>query len=185
MNYNLNNPLLKLKIYNKINNKLVIKIIIIIISSLLLLLLLKEKFDKAKFILNIYKELKNKNDIIIFMKNKTNFYLETRKRYFKNLNIVYNESNLKTFQDKLNYLIIHESPEYKSNLVDKIKIHEYSKKILGKDICVPILKIYNNINEINLDELPNKFILKCNHGSGMNVFCKDKSNFDITNAKKS
>jgi hypothetical protein len=66
--------------------------------------------------------------------------------YLKRHNIKYKESRLITFQDKINWLIIHESPEYKSNLVDKIKLHEYSKKILGKDICVPIIKIYNNID---------------------------------------
>ena len=42
------------------------------------------------------------------------------------LNQTYNESNLLTIQDKLNYLLIHESPEYKSNIVDKIKLSEYS-----------------------------------------------------------
>ena len=79
--------------------------------------------------------------------------------------------------------MIHESPDYKSNIVDKILVHEYSKKILGKDICVPIIKIYNESEEINLDQLPGKFVLKCNHGSGMNILCNNKSNFDIENAK--
>ncbi len=95
----------------------------------------------------------------------------------------YNESNLITFQDKLNYLLIHESCEYKSLLVDKIRLREYSQKKLGKNICVPVLKIYNNTNEINLDELPEKFVLKCNHGSGMNILVKNKSDFNLENAK--
>lgn len=62
-------------------------------------------------------------------------------------------------------------------------LRNYSKEILGKDICVPILKIYNNIEEINLDELPDKFILKCNHGSAMNILCNNKSEFDLPKAK--
>lgn len=49
--------------------------------------------------------------------------------------------------------------------------------------CVPILKIYNNIEELNLTELPNKFVIKYNHGSGMNILCNNKSNFNIINAK--
>ena len=117
------------------------------------------------------------------MINKTEFYYKQRIKMLKKHKIKYNESKLITFQDKLNYLIIHESPEYKTNLVDKIKIHEYSKKILGKDICVPIIKIYDNSNDINLSELPNKFILKLNHGSGMNIICKDKKKFDFVKAK--
>ena len=80
--------------------------------------------------------------------------------------------------------MIHESPEDKVNIVDKIQLRNYSETILGEDICTPILKIYKNIDEINLDELPEKFVLKCNHGSGMNIFCEDKSKFNISKAKK-
>jgi hypothetical protein len=117
------------------------------------------------------------------MENKTKYYFKYRLKFLKMNNIKYNESNLVTFQDKLNYLLIHENPELKTQYVDKIRIHESTKKIIGKDICVPILKIYNDANEINLDELPNKFLLKLNHGSGMNIICKDKSTFNLNDAK--
>ena len=80
--------------------------------------------------------------------------------------------------------MIHESPEYKSNIVDKIKLHEYSKKILGKDICVPIIKIYNHINKIKLKDLPNKFVLKLNHGSEMNIICNNKSDLNMSKVEK-
>ena len=95
----------------------------------------------------------------------------------------YEESNLITIQDKMNWLLIHESPEYKTKIVDKILLRQYAKKILDKDICPPIIKIYDNVNDINLKELPKKFILKCNHGSGMNIFCRDKYKFNLTSAK--
>ena len=88
-----------------------------------------------------------------------------------------------TIQNKFNYLIVHESPDFKTNLVDKIRLHEYSIIKIGKDICVPIIKIYNDSKEIKLEELPNKFVLKCNHGSGMNILCNNKSNFNIEYAK--
>ena len=62
-------------------------------------------------------------------------------------------------------------------------LHNYSIKKLGKDICVPNIKIYNDTKEIKLDELPDKFALKYNHGSGMNILCNNKSNFDLESAK--
>ena len=108
---------------------------------------------------------------------------------YKSRNLIYsklrqvNDSNLITIQQKLNYLMIHESPDYKSKLVDKILLHNYSKKKLGKDICVPILKIYNDSKDINIDELPDKFVLKCNHGSAMNIICNNKSKFNLEDAK--
>ena len=102
-------------------------------------------------------------------KSRSLYYLKSRgKISTKNI------SQLITIQEKIIYLSIHESPDYKSKIVDKIGLHEYSKKILGKDICVPIIKIYKSINDINLSKLPNKFVLKCNHGSGMNIICNDK-----------
>ena len=55
---------------------------------------------------------------------------------------------------------------------------------MGIDICVPIIKIYNDSEEIKLEDLPDKFVLKCNHGSGMNIKCNNKSKFDISKAKK-
>ena len=142
-------------------------------------------FNKnLKTFIKLFKEIKNVEDVKLYMKNKTEFYYKYRLKLLKEYNISYNESNLVTFQDKLNYLIIHENPELKTNIVDKIKLHNFSEKILGKDICVPILKIYKNENEINLDELPEKFVIKANHGSGMNIICKNKSKFDIIKTKK-
>ena len=113
------------------------------------------------------------------------YYVKSRINAMKKKYMYYNDSNLTTIQDKINYLTIHESPDYKSKIVDKIKLHEYSKRILGKDICVPILNIYKDANDINLNELPDKFVLKCNHGSEMNIICKDKSRFNLNNAKYS
>lgn len=177
--YYFNNSFIKhKKLFNQKDNFKNIKIIITII------LLLFNKLNKLILFIKLFKEIKNEEDVKLYMRNKTKFYYKLRIRKLKMYKIKYNESNLITFQDKLNYLTIHESPEYKSNFVDKIKIHKYTKKILGKDICVPIIKIYKNANEINLEELPNKFVLKLNHGSGMNIICKDKNKFDFVKAKR-
>ena len=62
------------------------------------------------------------------MQNKTEFYFKYRVKLIKQYNISYNESNLTTFQDKLNYLLIHDNPELKIDIVDKIKIHQFRKK---------------------------------------------------------
>ena len=117
------------------------------------------------------------------LENKTEFYFKYRVKLLKHNNISYNESNLFTFQDKLNYLLIHDNTELKTDSVYKIKIYQFIKKILRKKICIVILKIYKNEDEINLDELPQKFILKTNHGSEMNIIWKDKSKFNIIEPK--
>ena len=117
---------------------------------------------------------------MILVKNREKDYYERRIAIYKN----YNESNLVTFSDKINWLIIHDTNELKGKCADKILLHEYSKKKLGKDICNKILKIYNNVDEINLDELPNQFALKTNHASGFNIIVDNKNNFNLEKEKR-
>ena len=140
--------------------------------------MINKRLIKSEFEKNFYNEM-----LGLYFQNKETFYAKGREFIMGRVGKPFNESNSITFQDKLNYLLIYESPEDKSSIVDKINLRKYSKQILGKDICTPILKIYNNTEEINLEELPDKFVLKCNHGSGMNIFCDDKSKFNLTKAK--
>lgn len=89
-----------------------------------------------------------------------------------------NLKNPVTIQDKLCWLNIYEPMKLKTKCADKLLLHEYCKEKLGVDLCVPVIKVYNNTSEINWDELPDKFVIKCNHGSGMNIIVKDKSKLD-------
>ena len=171
----------KIKKDNKSHYYYEMKLFCIILIIIIYILI--GKLNEVLYLNKLQKVLKNEEDIELFLSNKTEYYFQKRKNYLKHFNYLYDESKLITLQDKNNYLLIHECPEYKTNYVDKIKIHDVSKKILGKDICPPILKIYNNIKDINLDDLPDKFVLKCNHGSGMNIICKNKLKFNFEEAK--
>ena len=144
---------------------------------------ISNKYEKIKERKRIENYNKNDNFLQLYIENRTLFYIKGRQKVMNMIGSKYNDSNVETFQDKLNWLLVHESPELKANIVDKILLREYAKKKIGKDICVPIIKIYNDINEINLDDLPEKFVLKCNHGSGMSIICNNKINFNINSAK--
>ena len=62
-------------------------------------------------------------------------------------------------------------------------LHKYSYFKIGKEICNKIIKIYGNIEQINLNEVPNKFVLRTNHGRGFNVIVNNKSKFNFPTAK--
>ena len=85
-------------------------------------------WDESFSNFNIPYELNESEDKYLYLKNKTDFYFKKRNEFLLKHHVIYNESNLVTFQDKLNWLVIHESPQYKSFLVDKIKLHDYSKE---------------------------------------------------------
>ena len=111
-------------------------------------------------------------------KKYINKLIEACKKSKVNLDL----KNPKTIQDKLAWLNIYEPDTLKCDCADKVKVHEYCKEKLGKDLCIPILKVYNSTKEIKFDELPDKFVLKCNHGSGMNIVVRDKSKLDKKDA---
>ena len=95
----------------------------------------------------------------------------------------YNESNIVSISDKINWLIIHDTYRLKGKCADKILLHKYSKIKLGKDICNKILKIYDSEKEIDLNKLPNQFVFKTNHGSAFNIIVEDKKKLNLKDAK--
>jgi hypothetical protein len=116
-------------------------------------------------------------------KIKIDKYYHKRIKYINSLHRKFNESHLITFEDKLNWLVIHDTNILKGKCADKILLHNYSKKKLGKDICNKILKIYHSEEEIDMNKLPNQFVLKTNHGSGFNIIVEDKKEFNLAKAK--
>ena len=102
----------------------------------------------------------------------------------KRVGIGYNIDNPVTIQDKINWLKIYDSTPLKTKCADKIQLHDYCKEKLGVDLCIPIIKVYDRVDDIDWDELPNQFVVKCNHGSGMNIIVKDKSKLNIPETKR-
>ena len=104
-----------------------------------------------------------------------------KEKAFKKRNIILNLKKPLTVQDKIAWLIVNDDcNQLKAKCADKILVHEYCKEKLGKDICVPILKTYDSPEEIKFSELPDKFVLKCNHGYAMNIIVDKSKNQMIT-----
>ena len=53
-----------------------------------------------------------------------------------------------------------------TDFVDKIKIKHRAKEIIGKEICPKTIKIFTDAKSICLKNMPDKFVIKCNHNSG-------------------
>jgi hypothetical protein len=92
-------------------------------------------------------------------------------------------NNPKTFNEKLQFLKLHDrNPKY-TEMVDKYEVREYIKNELGEEYLIPILAVYDKFEDINFEELPEQFVLKCTHDSGGLVVCTDKSKLDIEAAR--
>ena len=60
-------------------------------------------------------------------------------------------------------------------MVDKYEAKKYVASIIGEEFIFSYIRCLNSFDEINFDELPNQFVLKCTHNSGGIVICKDKA----------
>ncbi len=96
-----------------------------------------------------------------------------------------NLTHPKTFCEKLQWLKLHNRKEEYTMMVDKLAVKEYAAKIMGHDSVIPVIGIWNKIEDIDFDSLPNQFVLKTSQGGGGNVIiCKDKSQLDIVKTKR-
>lgn len=110
------------------------------------------------------------------------FYLKLKYRIL--LRNKLNLKNPKTFNEKLQWLKLYDrNPQY-TDMVDKYKVREYIKGKIGEEYLIPLIGIYEKFEDINFNELPQQFVIKCNHDSGGLIVCKDKRLLNIKNVKK-
>ena len=89
----------------------------------------------------------------------------------------------KTFNEKLQWLKLHDQrPEY-TMMVDKYAVKEYIANILGKEYVFETLGVWNDFDDIDFFQLPNQFVLKCTHDSGGLIICRDKAKLDMSAAR--
>lgn len=87
--------------------------------------------------------------------------------------------------DKICWLMVYGGQwKRKAQLADKIAVHQYCKQKLGKDICVPILHVYESPDMIRLEELPEQFALKCNHGCKFNIIVPNREELCLEEAQE-
>lgn len=89
----------------------------------------------------------------------------------------------KTFREKIQWLKLYDSTPLKTKCADKYLAKDYISSKVGFDHIVPTLGAWDSFDDINFDSLPNRFVLKANHGSGWNIIVDDRETFKIKDAK--
>ena len=105
--------------------------------------------------------------------------------YFDATGETLNLDNPQTCNEKIQWLKLYDSTPLKSRLADKFAVRSWIKEKIGEQYLVPLLGVWDRFDDIDFDSLPQKFVLKCNHGSGYNIIVTDKSKFDLGGGKTS
>jgi hypothetical protein len=105
---------------------------------------------------------------------KVQYYLKLGRRLNLRRPELYNE--------KLQWIKLYDRKPLYSRLADKLAVREY----VGEKGCggylIPQIAACDAPGEINWDALPDRFVIKCTHGSSSNIICADKSRLDRAKA---
>lgn len=97
------------------------------------------------------------------------------------------ELNLKnplTFNEKVQWSKVYDSTPIKTRLADKYLVRDWVEERIGSEYLIPLLGAWDNFDEIDFDSLPDRFVLKCNHGCAYNLIVKDKSKLNMNEARQ-
>lgn len=90
--------------------------------------------------------------------------------------------NPQTFSEKLQWLkLFDRNPNY-TKMADKFAVRSYISDKFGFEYLIPLIGVYKNVKDIPWDILPERFVIKCSHGSGCNIICRDKSKLNISDS---
>lgn len=88
------------------------------------------------------------------------------------------------FNEKLQWLKLHYRNPLMVTCADKWAVREFVKDRIGEMYLAECIGVYDDVEKIPFETLPDKFVLKATHGSGWNIICPDKAKIDWCLAKK-
>ncbi|WP_270404682.1 ATP-grasp fold amidoligase family protein [Candidatus Collinsella stercoripullorum] len=90
----------------------------------------------------------------------------------------------RTFNEKMQWLKLYGGSELRTRLIDKVAVKEWVAQKVGERYVVPLLGVWDAADDIEFDGLPERFVLKCNHGAGYNIIVRDKNKLDQDDVKR-
>lgn len=95
--------------------------------------------------------------------------------YFATTGKKINFKNPKGYCEKLQWLKVNDRHSEYSRLVDKLAVRDHIDEVLGQGHMFPLLGKWKSFDEIDFSQLPEQFVIKCNHDSGSTKVIKNKS----------
>lgn len=106
--------------------------------------------------------------------------------YYKEFHRFPDLNNPKSFAEKLMYLKLNDycHNDRVTMCADKYRVRSFVAERGFEDILNDLYGVWDSTSEINWDLLPERFVIKCNHGCGYNIICTDKDKLCKTDVFK-
>ena len=99
--------------------------------------------------------------------------------YFAYTKHFLNIKNPQSFNEKLQWLKLYERRDEYTQLVDKYEVRKIVAEKIGQEYLIPLLGVWDQVDDIDFNALPQQFVLKGTHDSGSVVVCRDKDNWNL------
>jgi hypothetical protein len=93
-------------------------------------------------------------------------------------------NNPQTYDEKVCWLNLYWRHPLKTRCGDKYTLRSYVEEQGLGHLLPELLGVYDSVDEIDFGALPERFVLKCTHGSKCNIICKDRRRLDVQAAKR-
>lgn len=88
------------------------------------------------------------------------------------------------YNEKVQHTKLFCRDERLKKLADKYEVRDYVAKMVGDQYLTKLYGLYNSVDEIPFDSLPDKFVVKLTNGSGFNYICKHKTRKEVEKIKR-
>lgn len=107
-------------------------------------------------------------------------------QYYIKLKRKLNLDHPKRYTEKIQWYKLNYRNELMPICADKYMVREYIKEKGLSNILVELYMLLDlkNLQDLKIELLPEKFILKTTNGSGTNIICRDKSSLEMEEMKK-
>lgn len=89
-----------------------------------------------------------------------------------------NLNNPKSYNEKIQWLMLYWYDPQATVCADKNLVRNFVKERGLGHLLNELYGVYDKVEDVNIDNLPDEFVMKVNHGSSQNLFCCNKSNFN-------
>lgn len=84
----------------------------------------------------------------------------------------------KTFNEKILWLNLNDRRPVKTVCADKYAVRDWVSERIGDQYLIPLVGVFEDARDIDLDSLPDGFAVKATHASGWNLIVQDKRQLD-------
>lgn len=92
--------------------------------------------------------------------------------------------NPRTLNEKIQWIKLYDRNPLMTLYTDKYEVRKIVESKVGAHVLNELYGVFESVDKIDFDSLPESFVLKATHGSGWNIIVKDKSVFERKKAKE-